>query len=287
LEIALTLLARQPRLLVACDFDGTLAPLVPRPERARLPDATRTALANLVHSPGVRVAVVSSRGLRDLARRVGMTGVWLAGSSGLETRTARGVVRRYGEDVPVSLRGELRRWCAHHPGTWLEVKPRSLAVHHRSLAPRKRAAFVAGVRRHTRAIAPGWRVIAATHACEVLPAAGRDKAVVLAEWSRGLPRGRVLWLGDDAQDEPAHAWVRRRGGITVAIGRRPSAARHRLRSPRDVARLLTGFARVRATAVTGSSAGARTGPKGLSADARLPVRRRGRAARPRRRGRRA
>jgi trehalose-phosphatase len=246
-------------LLVACDFDGTLAPLVSRPDQARLPTATRDALRNLVRAKGVRVAVVSSRGLRDLARRLGMNGMWLAGGSGLETRTARGVVRRYGKAAPAALRRELRKWCAHHPGAWVEVKPRSLAVHHRSLTPRRRAAFVAGVRRHTRVVAPGWRVIAATHACEVVPAPGRDKADVLAEWSRGLPRGAVLWLGDDAQDEPAHAWVRRHGGVAVVVGRRPSAARHRLGSPRDVGRLLSEFARARTGSADAPGTGTRAG----------------------------
>lgn len=257
LEVALPGLLRLPRLLVSCDFDGTLAPFVARPELARLPAAASAALRRLARTPGVRVAVVSSRALRDLSRRVRIPGVWLAGSSGLETRTAAGVVRRYSDAraFPAALRRELELWCTRHPGAWLEVKPRSLAVHYRALPGRRHAAFVAGVRRRVVRLAPRLRLVTAARACEVLPASGRDKATVLAEWSRGLPRGAVLWLGDDAPDEPAHAWVRRHGGLAVVIGRRRSVAPYRLRSPREVTRLLVWLAHARPIAARGLNAG--------------------------------
>jgi trehalose-phosphatase len=246
LTTALLELACRNRLLVGCDFDGTLAPFVPRPEHARIPRATREALTALARSPGVRVAVVSNRALADLTRRVAIDGVWLAGSGGHETRTPRGVVWRSRDDgPPIPLQRALRDWCARHPGTWLEVKPRGLAVHHHALPSRRRASFVAGVRRRAARFAPTLRIIATARACELLPASGHDKATVLAKWSRGLSRGAVLWLGDDASDEPAHVWVRSHGGVAVVVGRRRSVARHRLRSPRDVTRLLVWLARVR------------------------------------------
>ena len=263
---------------MGCDFDGTLAPFVARPELARLPAAAGAALRRLAQTPGVRVAVVSSRALRDLSRRVRTPGVWLAGSSGLETRTARGVVRRYSDAraFPAALRHELDLWCTRHPGAWLEVKPRSLAVHYRALPGRRHAAFVAGVRRRVVRLAPRLRLVAAARACEVLPPTRRDKATVLAEWSRGFRRGAVLWLGDEVPDEPAHAWVRRHGGIAVVVGRRRSVAPYRLRSPQEATRLLVWLARARPMAV-----------RDLSAGGRARSRRRDPAARRRRPNRRA
>jgi trehalose-phosphatase len=272
-------------MLVACDFDGTLAPFVPEPGEARLPPTAREALSKLVQSPGVRVAVVSSRALRDLAQRVHVRGVWLAGSGGLETRVpGGGTRRRTARPVPDPLRRSLRDWCVRHPGAWLEMKPLGLAIHHRGLPRNRRAAFVAGVRRRAVPFAPAFRVIAAARACELVPATGRDKATVLAEWSRGLPRGAVLWLGDDAPDEPAHAWVRHHGGVAVVVGRRRSVAPHRVRSPREVTRLLVRLAR----AIDRERERGCSGPaRRVTADDRAPLRRRDRAMRRRRPSRRA
>ncbi|HEX8346908.1 MAG TPA: trehalose-phosphatase, partial [Actinoplanes sp.] len=67
LRAAVTRLARVPQLLVACDYDGTLAPLVDDPTRAApLPEAV-AAIRALAALPQTVVAVVSGRALRDLA----------------------------------------------------------------------------------------------------------------------------------------------------------------------------------------------------------------------------
>ncbi|NYH52499.1 MULTISPECIES: trehalase-like domain-containing protein [Nocardiopsis] len=58
-------LARTSRLLVACDYDGALAPVDPAHGRP-LPEALR-ALRDLADLPGTVCAVISSRPLRDLA----------------------------------------------------------------------------------------------------------------------------------------------------------------------------------------------------------------------------
>ncbi|SIO86005.1 trehalase-like domain-containing protein [Nocardiopsis sp. JB363] len=58
-------LARTSRLLVACDYDGALAP-VDSDHRGPLPEAVR-ALRDLADLPGTVCAVVSARPLRDLA----------------------------------------------------------------------------------------------------------------------------------------------------------------------------------------------------------------------------
>src|SRR5690606_5891026 len=60
------------RLAVFLDFDGTLAPIVERPELATLDDATRQAVARLARA--CPVAVVSGRDRADVAARVGLEG---------------------------------------------------------------------------------------------------------------------------------------------------------------------------------------------------------------------
>src|SRR5688572_9669020 len=74
----------RPRLLIACDFDGTLAPIVDQPEEATLPSQVRRLLGKLQALPGVTVAVISGRAVCDLRTRVGIDGVLYAGNHGLE-----------------------------------------------------------------------------------------------------------------------------------------------------------------------------------------------------------
>ena len=63
---ALRELARTPRLLVALDFDGTLAPEVDDPNRARALPEAREAVLRLLGMPRTRVALVSGRSLASL-----------------------------------------------------------------------------------------------------------------------------------------------------------------------------------------------------------------------------
>ena len=60
-------LAREPHLLVACDYDGTLAPIVDVPGDARPQRESVAALRALAALAETSVAVISGRSLHDLA----------------------------------------------------------------------------------------------------------------------------------------------------------------------------------------------------------------------------
>ena len=65
---ALTAVAQVPRLLVACDYDGTMAPIVSNPEDARPLPESAAALQELARLPSTITALISGRALVDLAR---------------------------------------------------------------------------------------------------------------------------------------------------------------------------------------------------------------------------
>lgn len=65
------------------DFDGTLAEIGPDPDAIRLDPATAEVLATLSARLGGAVALLSGRGLADLARRT-PAGLWRAGGHGLQ-----------------------------------------------------------------------------------------------------------------------------------------------------------------------------------------------------------
>src|SRR6195952_985583 len=88
---ALDAAARTPRLLVASDFDGTLAPLVDRPADARPLPRAADALIALAELPSTEVALVSGRALATLREYSGMpSAVHLVGSHGAEFDTGGG-----------------------------------------------------------------------------------------------------------------------------------------------------------------------------------------------------
>lgn len=77
-------LARDPgRSAIVLDVDGTLAPIVARPELAEVPAATRTELRRLV-TRYLLVACVSGRSGEDAERLVDVPGITVVGNHGLE-----------------------------------------------------------------------------------------------------------------------------------------------------------------------------------------------------------
>ena len=203
--------ARGPApLLVASDLDGTLAPIVPRPEDARVPPATLAALERLASV--ARVAIVTGRDLATARALAPVPGVEFAASHGHEASFAA--------DAPPAPDPALDALTeaveARFAGTALRVerKARSVAFHYRadpSLAGPLREALAelpAGLR-----LQPGRFVL------EALPAGGGKGAALAALAERHRPRS-VLALGDDLTDvamfEAARA-LRAGGAHTLAV----------------------------------------------------------------------
>ncbi len=220
------------------DFDGTLTPVTDDPRAVSLPARARDVLEQLARREGACLAFLSSRTLDDLRERVGLGGVYYAGSSGLETLDERGRREVHaGPDpaLPAALVGELERWSARFPGAWLERRPASCALHFKAVAPALQPALGAGVRRRVR---PHLSQVALVHdraQFEVMPAAGWNKAAALGRWLEGAPaRALLFYFGDDTRDEPVHALVRARHGTSVAVSRIVSQAEYQLPTPEDV-----------------------------------------------------
>ena len=87
------------RSLWVFDFDGTLSPIVPERNEARLHRECERMLRFLARSPWNRVAVLSSRTLDDVVSRVPVPGVFVGGASGLDLRELRERIAVCGENV--------------------------------------------------------------------------------------------------------------------------------------------------------------------------------------------
>lgn len=237
LRSAITQLARIPQLLVACDYDGTLAPIVEDPAAAApLPEAV-AALRSLAALPQTTVAVVSGRALRDLAALSRLPSeVHLVGSHGSEFDV--GFVARLEPEL-IELRkrlhDNLEELAKAHPGVRLEPKPASIAVHTRTASPAVTESIVDAVSTGP-ATWPGVHTKLGKEVVE-LAVLATHKGTAIEELRRQVSAGGVLFIGDDVTDEDAfRALSGKDVGVKVGIGE--SAAHYRVHDPLEAVRVL-------------------------------------------------
>ncbi len=214
-------------VLVALDFDGTLAPITPHPEDARPSPGAHRVLRD-VRATGAALAVVTGRSVASLLRVSGfgdIPGIVIYGTHGAE-RWQEGSLRAVAappglEELRERLPG-LVAGIGRDPDVWVEDKSLSLVVHARMTArpervlerlrePVEKAAAAAGL-----GVRPGREVL---EIC--LP--GIDKGTAIRELL-DTDHAAVLYAGDDVGDLDAmaevNAWAERVGrpGFTVAVG---------------------------------------------------------------------
>lgn len=234
---ALDTLAATPRLLVVCDFDGTLAPIVNNPADARALPAASAALAALAGLSETTVALVSGRALdvlRELATASGVpTAVHLIGSHGAEFDG--GFAHAIDEAELARITYSLNRIAASHPGVAVETKPASVALHVRNASAADGDAALAAAR----TAAETWNAHAtAGKAVLEFAVIETDKGEAVDILRRQVAATAVLFLGDDVTDEKA---FRRMidGDLGVKVGAGATLAGWRVDSPDDVAEALT------------------------------------------------
>jgi len=236
LDAAVRTLARAPRLLVALDFDGVLAPIVSVPSDARPLPGSAAALHELAALPGTTVALLSGRGRADLAAVSGFgSPVRLIGSHGSEFDDDASLLDDGQRARLERLAAELRKLVDGEPGVTLEPKPAGVAVHVRNAAPEVGTRVLDAVRAGPAA----WDGIEATPGKAVLDlsVARMDKGAALDLLRERVAADAVLFAGDDVTDETAFARLRP-GDVGVKVGSGHTAAQHRVDAPPDITTLL-------------------------------------------------
>jgi len=233
------------RPVVFLDYDGTLTPIVDRPENAVLSDSMRDALRALADR--CVTAIISGRDLPDVQRLVGLDNLIYAGSHGFEIARPDGdeFHPQAGADaLPALDQAErtLRERLADIPGAHVERKRFAIAVHYRNAdqrdATRIEQAVDESIKRHPELRKRGGKKI-----FELQPDIdwNKGRAVVWLLESLDLAGADALsiYIGDDETDEDAFAALQGRG-ITARVDDepRPTLADYRLRDTDDVERFL-------------------------------------------------
>lgn len=231
-------------LLLGLDFDGTLAPIVARPELARLPARNRVLLERLGRRKSVVVSIISGRACDDVRRKVGIPGFFYSGNHGLEidgpagrwTHPQAAALAR----IMAPLARDLEETVGRFPGVIVENKGLTLSVHHRGL-PRviPRAPLFAVVRKFVEPYQERLRLTAGHMVWEIRPAIPWNKGHALLKLLRpGRRRWTAAFVGDDQTDEECFQTLGPEA-LTVRVGfARRSAARFRIRRQQDVSSFL-------------------------------------------------
>ncbi|WP_349899418.1 trehalose-phosphatase [Parafrigoribacterium soli] len=245
---ALARLAEAQPLLVALDFDGTLAPEVDDPEQARALPEARAAVLRLLDLPQTRVALVSGRALASLKRVADVPDTaLLVGSHGIELRLDSPETRLAFDPAELQKRGELGRLldeiAASVDRVWLESKPAGFALHTRLAtdADGRRAHLVALQR--TEAELPGLTVRRGKNVLE-FSVRSTTKGEAIEHLRRYTGASAVFYAGDDVTDEDAFAALGA-GDLGLKSGRGETVADYRVADPAAVAAALHELARLR------------------------------------------
>ena len=230
-------LARMPVLLVACDYDGTLSPIIDNPDEARPTRESVAALRQLAAMPDTHVAVISGRALRDLAALSRLPEeIHLVGSHGTEFDVG------FADDLSAEQRerrdrvlGELNDIARRDHGFIIEPKPAGVAFHYRKADSEIAAVAVQDVLN-----GPGtWDGVHVKAGKMVVELSVLDlnKGDALDRLRTDVSAEAVIFAGDDVTDEDAFACLTGPDfGLKVGAG--PSLAHARLADPQSVAQML-------------------------------------------------
>lgn len=248
LDGALAALARTPRLLVCCDFDGTISSFADDPGAARPVDGAMSALDAIASLPETWAAVVSGRALIDLTQLAGMPErVHLVGSHGTEFEIGSIVAVSPSEaDVLDVIIAQCRAVAHGVAGVIVEVKPASVAVHVRQASRPDAGRILTAVRSGPGSL-PGVHVLEGKEVVElaIFPGAKGDGVEALRfRWDITA----ALFVGDDVTDESAFA-VLGAADMGIKVGEGESLAMWRLPDPSAVVQLLERLALLRSASL--------------------------------------
>jgi trehalose 6-phosphate phosphatase len=242
-----------PHVLILSDYDGTLTPIVSRPDEAILSAGVRDKLHALAEKPAFSVGIISGRRLSELKSMVGIEGIYYAGNHGLEiegpglkfTNPAAELAQARIKDLIEQFSTKL----AGIDGVIVEDKGLTLSIHYRMVGESE----MNTVTEIFQQITSPWlgegkiKVTSGKKVWEVRPPIDWHKGKAVETISRELKKVikyeqcLTIYLGDDTTDEDAFRVIHRPQGWSIFVGQdNPSSnASYFLNSPSEVMTFLS------------------------------------------------
>ena len=232
--------------VIFLDYDGTLTPIVERPDLAVLSNEMRDVLKELCRK--YTVSIVSGRDRRDVENLVGLEGIFYAGSHGFDIKGPKVSMIQPQAQETISVIQKITEYFKNKfsgiEGLLVEEKKFSVAVHYRLVDESK---YLEKIEKEVRRIVDlekELRLMSGKKVFEILPNIDWNKGKAILWIMQALniswDESSIIYIGDDTTDEDAFRAIRTRGcGILVSDGLRASTADFWLKSPDDVKKLFT------------------------------------------------
>lgn len=228
-EIAHQIQGKQVALFT--DYDGTLTPIVRRPENAVLTDTMRSLLQRLANH--CTVAIISGRDLADVKNMVKLDNLYYAGSHGFDI-AGPGDMPMQQQDAAASLpdldkaERQLRDGITSVQGVWVERKRFAIALHYRE-APDDAVEHVEAAADKVLDVCPTLRKSSGKKIVELQPNMDWDKGRairwIMNQLDLNTPQVVPIYLGDDTTDEDGFRVLSNAGddqasqrGIGIRVG---------------------------------------------------------------------
>ncbi|HEX3914701.1 MAG TPA: trehalose-phosphatase [Steroidobacteraceae bacterium] len=204
------------------DVDGTLVELTDTPSQTSADPEIISLLTQTAQRLGGALALVSGRKIETLDRLFAPLKLPAAGLHGVERRKADGTIQgaSFVDSQLDGARAAAKELVAAHPGTLLEDKDRTIAVHFR-LAPQLGESLRQAVAAIAKPLGGNYHIQDGNMLLEIKPR-GFSKATAIQAFMKESPFGgrRPVFIGDDLTDQDGFAMAQALGGISIAVGER-------------------------------------------------------------------
>lgn len=233
--------------VIFLDYDGTLTPIVSRPENAKLSDAMRDTIRQL--SKKYRVVIISGRDLSDLRQRIALSNIYYAGNHGFDILGPQNLKKQLSETkalLPVLAKAEKSlKEIIQYQGSQIERKQFSIAVHYRNVAEKKQEQLIQKVKK----LSKNYKNLKLSYGKKVLelqPAIDWHKGKALLWLLKKMPLSHEffpIYIGDDLTDEDAFSVLDENalGIIVIDDESRETMADYALKNTNEVQAFLHKF----------------------------------------------
>lgn len=248
-DVVATKIKEARQLLLLMDYDGTLTPIVERPELAELSPEVRGSLQQLARNARLTLGVISGRIMEDLRERVGVSGIVYAANHGLEVE-GPGInfvhpMAKKSEPLLDSLYQDIRKAIADIEGARIDNKGLTLSLHYRLVDEARLGELNASFFEIVKAplLSGEIRITPSKKAYDIRPGVdwGKGEAIeLIAQKVRRDGEPLIIFLGDDVTDYDGFRVVNSRGGISIYVGEdiAEPGAQYLLPSPKETHQLL-------------------------------------------------
>jgi len=218
-------IAKEEKLLLALDRDGTLVPYAANPQDAVMSAAVQSLLYQLADRKGIIVAIVSARSVAQLKQDLNHEQVILAGNYGLQIKFPGNELFVNPEAIKAvpelqRIKEQLQEIRSMAPNSVLEDHTYSLHLHFRNVAKE----FLPVVHKQVQSLEKQLRVTQLNPlptSYEFFPQLiwDKGKAMDAIQKHLALAKGEFfpIFIGDTDKDEPAFAWANRYGGSSLRV----------------------------------------------------------------------